>query len=130
MIYFNIWGSYQLKKDGIKHSGKIYMDNIEVIVYISAALLFLIYSIRSYQKKNIIYTIRNEKMSVIKNDYYNLQLLFCIANCSLLILESVIGYNMENTKLLLLYYLATFWLLNFLLKIIALKMKYLNIEGK
>lgn len=106
------------------------MDNIEVIVYISAALLFLIYSIRSYQKKNIIYTIRSEKMSVIKNDYYNLQLLFCIANCALLILESVIGYNMENTKLLLLYYFATFWLLNYLLKFIAVKMKYLNIEGK
>ena len=54
MNNFNILGSYQVKKEGIKQRGKIYMDNIEVIVYISAALLFLIYSIRSYQKKKIV----------------------------------------------------------------------------
>lgn len=104
------------------------MDNIDYITYIGAALSFLIYSIISYKNKNIIYTIRSEKMSAIKSDYYKLQLLFCIANCILLILESVISYNMENTKFFLLYYFATFWLVNYLLKFIAVKMKYLNIN--
>lgn len=104
------------------------MEKLIYAPYICLALAFLIYSIISYQNKNIIYTVRNEKLSVIKSDYYKIQLLFCIANCTLLILESIIAYNMKNTNLFLFYYLATFWLVNYLLKFISIKMKYLNIN--
>ncbi len=102
------------------------MGDVVFIVYISIALIFLVYSIISYKKKSIIYTIRNEKINVLKDDYYNLQLLFCVFNCTLLILESVIIYNKTNTSLFVCYYLATFWVVNYLLKFISIKMKYLN----
>ena len=104
------------------------MGDTVSIVYISIALIFLIYSIISYKKKSIIYTIRNEKekINVLKDDYYKMQLLFCVFNCILLILESVIIYNNSNTSLFVCYYLATFWIVNYLLKFIAIKMKYLN----
>ena len=102
------------------------MGDLVFIVYISIALIFLIYSIISYKKKNIVYTIRNEKINVLKDDYYNLQLLFCVFNCILLVLESVIIYNKTNTSLFVCYYLATFWIVNYLLKFISIKMKYLN----
>ena len=102
------------------------MGDVVFIVYISIALIFLVYSIISYKKKSIIYTIRNEKINVLKDDYYNLQLLFCVFNCILLVLESVIIYNKTNTSLFVCYYLATFWIVNYLLKFISIKMKYLN----
>lgn len=102
------------------------MGDTVSIVYISIALIFLIYSIISYKKKSIIYTIRNEKINVLKDDYYKMQLLFCVFNCILLVLESVIIYNDSNASLFLCYYLATFWIVNYLLKFIAIKMEYLN----
>ncbi|SCH45488.1 hypothetical protein [Romboutsia sp. 1001713B170207_170306_H8] len=106
------------------------MGNVVFTVYISIALIFLIYSIISCKKKRIIYTIRNKRINVSKDNYYNLQLLFCIANCILLILESVIAYNKTSTSLFVSYYLATFWLVNYLLKFIGIKMKYLNTNYK
>ena len=101
------------------------MEETVSIVSISMALIFLIYSIISYKKKRIIYTILNEKEKIIvlKDDYYKIQLLFCVFNCILLILESIIIYN---TRFFICYYLATFWIVNYLLKFMALKMKYLN----
>ena len=101
------------------------MGDTVSIVYISIALIFLIYSIISYKKKRIIYTILNEKEKIIvlKDDYYKIQLLFCVFNCILLILESIIIYN---TRFFICYYLATFWIVNYLLKFMAIKMKYLN----
>ncbi len=102
------------------------MGDTVFIVYISIALIFLIYSVISYKKKSVIYTIRNEKIKVLKDDYYKIQLLFCVFNCILLILESVIIYNNTNTSLFMCYYIATFWVVNYLLKFIAIKMKYLN----
>ena len=99
------------------------MGDTVSIVYISIALIFLIYSIISYKKKRIIYTIRNENINVLKDDYYKIQLLFCVFNCILLILESIIIYN---TRFFICYYLATFWIVNYLLKFMAIKMKYLN----
>lgn len=104
------------------------MGDTASIAYISIALIFLIYSIISYKKKNIIYTVCNEKekLTVLKDDYYKMQLLFCVFNCILLILESVIIYNNSNTRFFICYYLATFWIVNYLLRFIAIKMKYLN----
>ena len=102
------------------------MEDLFFIVYISMALIFLIYSIISYKKKRIIYTIRNKKINVLKDDYYKIQLLFCLFNCILLILESLIIYNKININLFVSYYLVTFWAINYLLKFIAIKMKYLN----
>ena len=102
------------------------MGDTVSIVYISIALIFLIYSIISYKKKRIIYTIRNENINVLKDDYYKMQLLFCVFNCILLVLESVIIYNDSNASLFLCYYVATFWIVNYLLKFIAIKMEYLN----
>lgn len=102
------------------------MEDVVFLVYISMALIFLIYSIISYKKKSIIYTIRNKKINVLKDDYYKIQLLFCVFNCILLILGSAIIYNKVNINLFTSYYLAIFWIINYLLKFVAIKIKYLN----
>ncbi len=102
------------------------MEDVILLVYIGMAFTFLIYSIISCKKKSIIYTIRSKKINVLEDEYYNLQLLFSIFNCILLILGSVIIYNKMNIILVVSYYLATFWGVNYLLKFIAIKMKYLN----
>jgi len=104
------------------------MGDVVFIAYISIAFIFLIYSIISYKKKSIIYTIRNKNINVLKDDYYNLQLLFCVLTCILLILGSLIIYNKVHINLFVSCYVGTFWLLNYLLKFIAIKMKYLNIS--
>ena len=56
------------------------MLNILSISPISIALIFLVYSIISYKKKSIIYAVRDgkEKVTVLKDDYYKMQLLFCV----------------------------------------------------
>lgn len=102
------------------------MEDVLFIIYISIAFIFLIYSIISYKKKSIIYTIRSEKISVIKDDYYKMQLSFCIFKCILLILGGVIIYNKVSINLFISYYLSVFWLVSYLLKFIAIKMKYLT----
>lgn len=102
------------------------MGDIVLIIYISIAVIFLIYSIISFRKRRIIYAINNEKIKVVKDNYYNLQLSFCVLNSILLILESVIFYNNTNISLFVCYYLVTFWIVNYLLKFIAIKMKYLS----
>ena len=75
----------------------------------------------------IIYTIRSKKVSVIKDDYYKVQLSFCIFKCILLILGGVNIYNKVSINLFISYYLSVFWLVSYLLKFIAIKMKYLKI---
>ena len=102
------------------------MLNILSISYISIALIFLVYSIISYKKKSIIYAVRDgkEKVTVLKDDYYKMQLLFCVLNCILLILETLIIYIHSNSGLFTLYYIGTFWIVNYLLKFMAIKMKY------
>jgi hypothetical protein len=102
---------------------------MEYIVLVVSAiiipLILFIYSLISYKKKIIIYTINNNKMKIMKNSYYNLQLLFCIINCILLVFESVL--TIDNIILFVCYYIATFWLMNYLLKFISIKMKYVSI---
>ena len=104
------------------------MLNILSISYISIALIFLVYSIISYKKKSIIYAVRDgkEKVTVLKDDYYKIQLLFCVLNCILLILETLIIYIHSNSGLFTLYYIGTFWIVNYLLKFMAIKIKYLG----
>ena len=75
------------------------MENLIFITYIGLALFFLIYNVISYKKKNIIYTIRKGNISVIKDDYYNIQLIFSIFNCILLILGTVFIYNKIDVPL-------------------------------
>ena len=102
------------------------MENLIFITYIGLALFFLIYNVISYKKKNIIYTIRKGNISVIKDDYYNIQLIFSIFNCILLILGTVFIYNKIDVPLFVALYIGVYWLVNYLLKFIAIKMNYLN----
>lgn len=89
-------------------------------------LIFFIYGLISYKKKAIIYTIKNDNMKVIKDSYYSLQLLFCIAICILLVFQSVM--TIESIGLFSCYYIATFWVMNYLLKFISIKMKYISVS--
>ena len=89
-------------------------------------LIFLIYSLIAYKKKFIIYTIKNNKIRVTKDSYYILQLLFCIINCILLIFESVM--TIKSISFFACYYVATFWLMNYLLKYVSIKMKYVSLS--
>lgn len=95
-----------------------------VVSAIIIPLIFFIYSLIAYKKKIIICTVNNNKVKVTKNSYYNLQLLFCITNCILLIIESVLTIN--NIIIFICYYIATFLLMNYLLKYISIKMKYIS----
>ena len=56
------------------------MLNTLSIFSICMALIFLVYSIISYKKKSIIYAVKDgkEKLTVLKDDYYKMQLLFCV----------------------------------------------------
>ena len=89
-------------------------------------LIFLIYSLMAYKKKFIIYTIKNNNIRVTKDSYYILQLLFCIINCILLIFESVM--TIKSISFFACYYVATFWLMNYLLKFVSIKMKYVSMS--
>ena len=89
-------------------------------------LIFLIYSLMAYKKKFIIYTIKNNNIRVTKDSYYILQLLFCIINCILLIFESVM--TIKSISFFACYYVATFWLMNYLLKFVSIKMKYVSLS--
>ena len=104
------------------------MLNTLSIFSICMALIFLVYSIISYKKKSIIYAVKDgkEKLTVLKDDYYKMQLLFCVLNCILLILETLIVYNHFESGLFTLCYICTFWIVNYLLKFMAIKMKYLD----
>jgi hypothetical protein len=104
---------------------------MEYIVLVVSAiiipLILFIYSLISYKKKIIICTINNNNnMKVTKDSYYSFQLLFCIINCILLIFESVMTIN--SISFFVCYYIATFWLMNYLLKFISIKMKYVNMS--
>lgn len=103
------------------------MEYIVLVIYaIIIPLIFFVYSLTSYKKKNIIYTIRNEKIKVVKDSYYSFQLLFCIINCILLISVSVMTIN--SISFFVCYYITIFWLMNYLLKFISIKMKYLSMS--
>lgn len=80
----------------------------------------------AYKKKFIIYTIKNNNIRVTKDSYYILQLLFCIINCILLIFESVM--TIKSISFFACYYVATFWLMNYLLKYVSIKMKYVSLS--
>ena len=80
----------------------------------------------AYKKKFIIYTIKNNNIRVTKDSYYILQLLFCIINCILLIFESVM--TIKSISFFACYYVATFWLMNYLLKFVSIKMKYVSMS--
>lgn len=80
----------------------------------------------AYKKKFIIYTIKNNNIRVTKDSYYILQLLFCIINCILLIFESVM--TIKSISFFACYYVATFWLMNYLLKFVSIKMKYVSLS--
>lgn len=96
-----------------------------VVSTITIPLIFLIYGIMAYKKKIIICTINNNKMKVVKNSYYSLQLLFCIINCILLVFVSLM--ITANIIQYVCYYIATFWLMNYLFKFISIKMNYVSI---
>lgn len=97
-----------------------------VVSAIIIPLILFIYGLILYKKKIIIYTINNENMKVTKDSYYSLQLLFCIIICILLVFESVMAIN--SVSLFACYYIATFWLMNYLLKFISIKMKYVSVN--
>lgn len=97
-----------------------------VVSAIITPLIFFIYGLISYKKKIIIYTINNENMKITKDSYYSLQLLFCIIICILLVFESVMTIN--SISFFACYYIATFWLMNYLLKFISIKMKYVSVN--
>ena len=87
-------------------------------------LILFIYALISYKKKTIVYTINNDRMKVTKDSYYSLQLLFYIIICILLVFESVM--TIKSISFFICYYIATFWLMNYLLKFISIKMKYIT----
>lgn len=97
-----------------------------VISAIIIPLIFFTYSLVSFKKKFIIYTIKNNNMKVIKDSYYSLQLLFCIITCVLLVFESVMAIN--NILFFACYYIATFLFINYLLKFISIKMNFISIN--
>lgn len=97
-----------------------------VVSAIIIPLIFFIYAVISYKKKFVIYTINSRNMKVTNDSYYSLQLLFCIIICILLVLESVLTIN--SISFFSLYYIATFWVVNYLLKFISIKMKYISIN--
>lgn len=97
-----------------------------MISAIITPLTLFIYSLISYKKKTIIYTKNNENIKVLKDSYYSLQLLFYIITCILLVFESVM--TISSISIFICYYIATFFLMNYLLRFISVKMNYLSVN--
>ena len=102
------------------------MDDKLYIFLILIPIVFLIYSIITFENKTIIYTVNDNDIKVAKSSYYILQLLFCIINAVLLGIEIKIFYNKIDVRYFILIYVISFWTINFLLKYIAFKNKYLK----
>lgn len=104
------------------------MGDTVFLICMSAPVIFFIYSIVSYKNKFIIYTIKDKNMKVVNDAYYSLQLSFCIINSILVALGIFILYNSKNATSIVFYYLAVFWILNYLLKFMAIKKNYIRID--
>lgn len=89
-------------------------------------LTLFIYSLILYKKKIIIYTKNDENMKVKKDSYYSLQLLLYIITCILLVFQSLMAIN--SVIIFICYYIATFILMNYLLRFISVKMNYLSVN--
>lgn len=103
------------------------MINLVFVTYISIPIILFIYNIILYVNEKVIYSINSNKLNVMNDSFYKLQLIFCIINCILLISETIIIYNKVNISIFVFCYVATFWIINYLLKFIAIKIKYLEI---
>lgn len=103
------------------------MVDIFFTTYLVIPIILFIYTIIIYIKRKVIYAINSKNLKVKKDDFYKLQLLFCILNCILLLLETFNLYNKLNINLFVSCYLITFWAVNYLLKFIAIKNKYIEI---
>lgn len=104
------------------------MGDIVFLICIAAPVMFFIYSIVSYKKKFIIYTIKDKNMKVVNDAYYRLQLSFCIVNSILIALGIIIIYNIKKPTTIVFYYMSVFWILNYLLKFMAIKKNYITID--
>lgn len=104
------------------------MGDIVFLICIAAPVMFFIYSIVSYKKKFIIYTIKDKNMKVVNDAYYRLQLSICIVNSILVALGIIIIYNIKKPTTIVFYYMAVFWILNYLLKFMAIKKNYITID--
>ncbi len=90
------------------------------------ALIFLLYNIYCYKFKKVIYTINSKDIFISNNKFYMVQFLINLFNISFLIIISYLSYlNNFNIQLYVIYFLGIFWILNFLIKYIAIKFKYI-----
>lgn len=90
------------------------------------ALIFLLYNIYCYKFKKVIYTINSKDIFISNNKFYMVQFLINLFNISFLIIISYLSYlNNFNIQLYVIYFLGIFWILNFLIKYIGIKLKYI-----
>lgn len=114
------------------------LKSIIISIYISSSILYFIYNFWCYKKKEVVYFIsgirisgiKRKNVTVLNDKYYNTQFLFAIFNCLLIIIESILivpislsqDSTIHNTVPVL-----TFVAINYCLKWISLKKKYVKL---
>lgn len=113
----------------IEERDRDFMDEILLTIAIVPTILYFIYSIVCYKNKKVTYIMESKKgkFTILNDKYYKIQLIFSILNCILLILESILlipGSFERDSSTYLIFYVLTFWTINYLLKWISLKKNY------
>lgn len=98
-----------------------------IICGIIMPILFAGYNITYYFKKKVIYTIKDKNFIIIDEKFFELQLYLSFLNA---ILVSVLVYFVDkyNFSSGLLFLMAVYWGINYLIKFGAILKKYAKID--
>lgn len=92
-------------------------------------IIFIIYNLFCYYNEKIIYAINSKELKVINKKFFKLQLGMSIINS---ILISVFSYVAENINYTIgyLFFISTFWGINYSIKYIAVVKQYIAKDSK
>lgn len=96
-----------------------------IILGIFMPLMLLVHNVLCFKNKKIMYALNNNSFTIINDKYYILQLVIGILNLFILF---AIGFTMQYHTIQLgsLFYIFSFWILNYTIKGIALLLKYIE----
>ena len=99
-----------------------------IICGVITPILFVIYNIIYYFNKKVIYTIKNKNLVIINNKFFKIQLCLSCVN-SILIAIVVYAWDKFDSSFSFLFFMLTFWGINYLIKFIAILKRYAKIEN-
>ncbi len=96
---------------------------------IAMSVVFLVYNTYCYVFKKVVYTINSSKLTLNNNKFFRLQLIMNSLNVACLIALSYLAYlNKLTIQLYAVYFIVLFWVFNYLIRYISVKLKYINFK--